>query len=123
MFQSVAFSMLAAIKQRNVLVLLVSSEARPSTNCHESLPRLAVQHVNSSPFTPGSAYKKDPARVWAATSATASAAEPLPGWQARIERKNRTGVTIRGIWFARRSIQDAAGCLKQDIRMSVRIRL
>ena len=50
--------------------------------------------------------------------------EPLPRrGQARVERKNRTGVIIRGIWFARRSIHDSAGCLKQDIRMNARIRL
>ena len=38
--------------------------------------------------------------------------DPLPRRrQARVERKNRPDVTIRGIWFARRSKQDAAGCL------------
>jgi hypothetical protein len=56
-----------------------------------------------------------------ATSATANVVNLTSAAAGPLRAKNRPDVTICGIWFARRSIQDSAGCLKQEIRMSLRI--
>jgi len=95
----------------------------PPFETFRKLRGLAPPAVRTSPFGSSAPVNRLLRTICAATSATASVPSLPGGGRPASSEKNRPDVIIRGIWFARRSIQDAAGCLNQELRMSVRIRL